>query len=262
VIANSTANTQLCPSCANSIAEDASDCPYCKAKLSTEFAPRWLKRDESAAEPRTVGGVSQKFPISARFIWPSVVVCAALIAFLAGRYMQGSELSRSAQTHLKQLQSKDQIIQSQETQLAQTRQQLKESTTQLTGLQAKLDVSQKALSLAQQRLGAATREVGRLSATRARASGRILARVPDRTAPLPPTVATTRTVQTGVYETTRATSVHQDPSSTSRVISQIGGGTRINVVSAAGGWLEVRSRRGNPPGYVRADDARPISGAS
>jgi hypothetical protein len=40
------------------------------------------------------------------------------------------------------------------------------------------------------------------------------------------------------------------------VISKIESGTRINVVGSTGGWLEVRSRRGNPPGYVRADDAR------
>ena len=262
MIANSTASTQLCPSCANSIAEDASDCPYCKASLSTEFAPRWLKRDESSTEPRTFGGISQKIPIPAKLIWPSAVFCAALIAFLAGRYMQGSELSRSAQAHLKQLQSKDQMIQSQEAQLAQTRQQLKESTNQLTELQAKLDESQKAISLAQQRLGVATREVGRLSASRPPAPTRTAARSADRTAPLPPPVARTRTAEPGVYETTRGTSVHEDPSSTSRVISQIGGGTRINVVSATGGWLEVRSKRGNPPGYVRSEDARPIGRAS
>jgi hypothetical protein len=36
----------------------------------------------------------------------------------------------------------------------------------------------------------------------------------------------------------------------------------INVVSSAGGWLEVRSKRGNPPGYVRSDDARLIDGAN
>jgi hypothetical protein len=38
-----------------------------------------------------------------------------------------------------------------------------------------------------------------------------------------------------------------------------GKGTRINVVSAAGDWLEVRSKHGNPPGYVRSDEARPIA---
>ncbi|HZA56243.1 MAG TPA: SH3 domain-containing protein, partial [Candidatus Udaeobacter sp.] len=75
------------------------------------------------------------------------------------------------------------------------------------------------------------------------------------TASVPQPVAR-RTAEPGVYETTRATSVYENPSSASRVISQISSGTRINVVSSAGGWLEVRSKRGNPPGYVRSDDAR------
>src|SRR5262249_37394994 len=67
-----------------------------------------------------------------------------------------------------------------------------------------------------------------------------------------------RTPEPGVYETTRETPVYENPSSTSRVISQISRGTRINVVSSSGNWLEVRSKHGNPPGYVRSDDARLI----
>jgi len=60
----------------------------------------------------------------------------------------------------------------------------------------------------------------------------------------------------GVYETTRPTTLYQDPSPSARVLTEIAKGTRINVVGNSGGWLEVHSRRGNPPGYVRADDAR------
>jgi uncharacterized protein YgiM (DUF1202 family) len=71
-----------------------------------------------------------------------------------------------------------------------------------------------------------------------------------------------RTAEAGVYETTRPTSVYENPSSGSTVISQIDKGTRINVVGSRGDWLEVRSKRGNPPGYVRSDDARQIARAS
>ena len=83
-------------------------------------------------------------------------------------------------------------------------------------------------------------------------------RAPDTAASIPAAPAARRTAEPGVYETTQATSVYENPSSTARVISQIGRGTRINVVSSAGEWLEVRSNRGNPPGYVRSDDARLI----
>jgi hypothetical protein len=261
LIANSTANTQLCPSCANSIGEDATECPYCKANISSEFGPRWLRRDQSSSEPKSVTGSDRKFSIPGRFVWPGAVLAAALIAFFAGRYMQRGELSHSAQAHLKQLQSKDQMIQSQEAQLAQTRQQLKESTTQLAEMKAKLEENQKALSLTEQRLSSAARQADRLNTSRSPVT-RTASRAPNTAATIPQPAAARQTAAPGVYETTRATSVHEDPSSTSRVISQISGGTRINVVGAAGGWLEVRSKRGNPPGYVRAEDARPIGRAS
>src|SRR5690606_21164076 len=142
----------------------------------------------------------RKFSIPGKFIWMGAVFVAALIGFFAGRYLQSSELSLAAQNHLKQLQSKDQMIQSQEAQLAQTRQQLKESSDQLAE-------SEKALSLAQQRLSVATREVSRLNANRAPAVGRTASRAPaapvlERTAR--PTAAP------GVYETIRATSVYED----------------------------------------------------
>ncbi|HEX7233354.1 MAG TPA: SH3 domain-containing protein, partial [Candidatus Binatia bacterium] len=71
-----------------------------------------------------------------------------------------------------------------------------------------------------------------------------------------------RPAAAGVYETVRETSVYDNPSPQGRVISQIRGGTRINVVSSGGNWLEVRSKHGNPPGYVRSDDARLVSRAN
>jgi hypothetical protein len=39
-------------------------------------------------------------------------------------------------------------------------------------------------------------------------------------------------------------------------VANIPGGVRVNVVSASGDWLEVHSRRGNPPGFIRRDDAQ------
>jgi cytoskeletal protein RodZ len=59
----------------------------------------------------------------------------------------------------------------------------------------------------------------------------------------------------GVYETLRSTPVYEDPSAAAKVLASIPAGTRVNVVSSNGEWLEVHSRRGNPPGFIRRDDA-------
>jgi hypothetical protein len=39
------------------------------------------------------------------------------------------------------------------------------------------------------------------------------------------------------------------------VLTQIAKGTQVNVVRSVGEWLEVRSKHGNPPGFIRVDDA-------
>ena len=132
---NSTAETRLCPHCANSIAEDATDCRYCKTDFSSQFAPRWLKRDDPSSERRIGSDNYRRSPIPVKFIWMGAMLLVAAIAFFAGGYIHRSELLLSSQAYSKQLQAKDQTIQSQETQLAQTRQQLNENSNQLAGHQ-------------------------------------------------------------------------------------------------------------------------------
>ena len=263
MIGISTAQTRLCPACANSIAEEATNCPYCKADVSSQFTPKWLKRDESSPEPRSGAESHRRFAIAPKFIWLGAMAVLALLAFFAGGYLQRSQQSLLSQAYSKRLQEKDQTIQTQETQLAQTRQQLNDNSTQLAEMKGKLDASQKELSLAQQRLGAAARQVDHGNTGRAPVVHRTVARRSDAAAPPSQPVSARRTATaSGVYETTRPTTVYEDPSSSSRVITQIDKGTRINVVNSSGDWLEVRSKRGNPPGYVRSDDARPSGGVN
>ena len=259
MIGESTTRTRLCPSCANSIEEDAASCPYCKVDFLMGSVPKWLNRKEPSPEPRLRLTSKKKFPIPAKFIWAVSVLVVVLIAFVAGGYIQRSELSALSQANLKQLQAKDQVIQSQQDQIVQVQKQLSENSSQLAELKTKLEENQKALAATQQRLGVVTREANRLDATRSVAVRKTASRAPDTIASFPPSAAARRTVDPGVYETTQTTSVYENPSSTARVITQIGRGTRLNVVSSAGDWLEVRSNRGNPPGYVRSDDARPIA---
>ncbi|MGZ9243458.1 MAG: hypothetical protein ACXW6K_23555 [Candidatus Binatia bacterium] len=262
MIGESTAQTRLCPDCANSIATDAANCPYCKAELSSQSTPQWLKRDGQSAQTSIGPENRKKFSIPAKYIWLTAMLVVALNAFFAGGYRERSEISLSAQANLKQLQGKDQIIQSQEGQLAQTRQQLNDSANQLAEMKVKLEASQKELSLAKQRVSAAAQQLDRPTASRSPVARRTASRATDAAGSLPQPATARPTAAPGVYETTRATAVYENPSSAARVISQIGGGTRINVVSSAAGWLEVRSKRGNPPGYVRADDARVIGGGT
>ena len=140
--------------------------------------------------------------------------------------------------------------------MAQARQKLTESANEVAELKAKLAAGQKELASAEQRVASARRAADTVS--RAPAAQRPSSRAPVAApAPQPVSSRQSSSAGAGVYVTTRPTAVHEDPSSSSRVISQIEGGTRINVVGSSAGWLEVRSRRGNPPGYVRADDARP-----
>jgi hypothetical protein len=85
------------------------------------------------------------------------------------------------------------------------------------------------------------------------------ARAKTRANRLPAAPATTSSdpFNPGTYQTLRPTTVFEQPSGSSRVVANIGGGVNINVVGSKGDWLEVHSRIGNPPGFIRRDDAKP-----
>lgn len=82
----------------------------------------------------------------------------------------------------------------------------------------------------------------------------------DRVARTPPPAPTSQrpALSTGTYETLRPTNVFDGPAPSARIVADIEPGVRINVVASNGDWLEVRSRHGNPPGFIRKDDARPV----
>jgi len=254
----STTGLKLCPNCANSIDANKDECPYCKTNLAAWIAPQWLNRNEASAESRGVPKNHKRFPIPPKYLWYVTVIGIVVFAFLAGGYIQRRQLAAISLSNSKQLQTKDQMIQSQQDQLAQVQKQLSESSNQLAELQTKFEENRKELSAKQQQLVAATRETKNSNATRSGTVRRTATRVPDTSQSYPQPAPVSRTAEPGVYETTKATSVFETPSSSARPISQIGRGTRINVVKAAGDWLEVRSKHGNPPGYVLAADARQI----
>lgn len=67
--------------------------------------------------------------------------------------------------------------------------------------------------------------------------------------------ASRRTASAGIYEILRTTKVFAEPSGSSRTVATIPQGTRVTVVGDNGEWLEVQSKSGNPPGFIRRADA-------
>lgn len=59
----------------------------------------------------------------------------------------------------------------------------------------------------------------------------------------------------GKFKITRPTAVFSGPSEDSALITRIEPGIKINVVGSRGGWLEIRSNHGRPPGFVRQEAA-------
>ena len=57
------------------------------------------------------------------------------------------------------------------------------------------------------------------------------------------------------YQTVRSTSVFEEPSASSRKVGSIANGTKVRVVGSTDDWLEVRSKQGRPPGFIRRNDA-------
>ncbi len=63
----------------------------------------------------------------------------------------------------------------------------------------------------------------------------------------------------GTYEITQASRVYAAPSELSQQMGDIEPGVRVNVVTAKNGWLEIHSKHGRPPGYIRKESARVLA---
>ena len=261
-MAISTIQTRLCPHCANSIALDTLTCPYCRASLSAAPVPQWPSQDKESPVA-SVKPARSAIPLGSKLILVLGVLVFGLGVFLVGGHSERSDLAPLLEAKEKALQASEQKLKALEAQLAQSGEELKVSEAQLEELKTKLNVREKSLAAAQQKRKDAEREVNRLASRPAPALPPVRSRAQSPALPPPPpTPVARRIVEPGLYETVRATDVHEEPLSSSRVLNRIGGGTEITVVRGLGQWLEVRSKHGNPPGFVRTEDAKFVRGAN
>jgi hypothetical protein len=253
--------TKLCPDCANSVAEDALKCPYCKADLSSTPAPEWPTREEVSSE------FGRKVNTNKISIASKAILFAGLLVFAAGVFLIGGQRQRNESQSvidatLRDLGEKEKKIQDLEGQLNQTRKELAEKTTQAVQLKTKLEESQKNLASTQQKLTRAVRETERLAASRAPSAAKTASRATETSPPATRAGTGRAAGEASIYQTVRPTQVYEEPAASSRVVSQINKGTRVNVVRSLGDWLEVRSKGSNPPGFVRRDDVTFVSKAN
>lgn len=64
----------------------------------------------------------------------------------------------------------------------------------------------------------------------------------------------------GTYDVTRSTRVFAAPTEFARQLGEIEPGLKVNVVNARDGWLEIHSKHGRPPGYIRGDAVARVGG--
>ena len=76
----------------------------------------------------------------------------------------------------------------------------------------------------------------------------------------PPPAAKPAAKVAGTYEVTRPGQVYAAPSESSQRLGDIEPGTKVSVVDKRDGWLEIHSKHGRPPGFIRQNMAAPVIG--
>ncbi len=262
LVAKALPQARLCPHCANSIDESATKCPYCKADLSAGKSPEWPAR-EKGTTPSTRPPRERRFLKTAIFVFALALVVFAVGAVFVGRSLflptpddahfrlLLAEKDRQIEEKEQRLEEKERQIQELDQRVAELRKELEESSRQITQLRNELEENSRTLSAAQRKLNDTLRDVERPAVSPPPPSAKTL---PRPTEP-PPSAIVRRNAEPGVYEALRPTAVYEEPSGSSRIVSKISRGTKVTVVRSVGEWLEVRSKHGNPPGFIRWDDA-------
>lgn len=195
-----------------------------------------------------------------------VLTAKALVGKKSGGVAAAPPVEQNAKDSTgKDLSDKDRQILDLKNEIAELRKETEANSSRVKELEAKLDETRKALSASQQKLKVAQKQADRVAAapppakSAARSMDPALSSARERTAaksaePSPPP-RWRRPAEPGAYEIIQDSAVLEKPSSSAREVALIQKGTTVNVVGSQGEWLEVRSKHGKPPGYIRRDDA-------
>lgn len=158
------------------------------------------------------------------------VIAFALVVFLGWKaFWTPNDRDALARQQEEKIRNQEEKIRNIEDRVTRLQQELEESSKQITSLQARLDETMSALGSVQRKVNSRHEET------------RVAKQNP---LPVP-----------RFYEMVRSTFVFEEPSASSRKVGNISDGTRVKVVGSTGDWLEVRSKVGRPPGFIRRDDA-------
>ena len=179
-----------------------------------------------------------------------------LLVFAVGVYLVGRDTKRQDMNqvivhHDNVIQEKNRKIQGLEAQIIHMR---KQAAEEFETIKARFDQSQRDLALVQRKLASAHQEIERLSLSRA-AAVRPAPRSVNGSSTRPPGARPIAALQPRTYEALRPTSIYDEPLPSARIVAKLAKGTQVTVVSSENGWLEIRSKHGRPPGFIRKEAA-------
>lgn len=194
--------------------------------------------------------------------WVTLLIVLLLVAvgILAWRSLRQPEsfpsLAAPLAEPVSKLKEKDRQVQKMEREISRLRRELEDRSAEVRDLNRRLDEASQALASVRQKVGKVKQE------DEQKASPQPQPIAKEAPAPKEPETAGIwrRPAEPGTYETTRATPVFAEPSPSSRTLATMKQGTRVTVVGSQGDWLEVRSKHGNPPGFIRREDAMSVKG--
>jgi TolA-binding protein len=188
------------------------------------------------------------------YVFVSLILAAGVV--VTGKKMLGYRNGADRATPLldeknRTLEEKNRELQDMNIQLTQLREELENSSKQVADLKTELEDTNRALFSTRQKLTIAEQRIKLLEARPAQ---------PREMSVPPPQRAPTveiprRPAEPGTYEVLHETPVFENPSENAGRIATIDEGVRVLVVRSVGEWLEIRSKHGNPPGYIRREDA-------
>ena len=186
-----------------------------------------------------------------------LLVVVAVLATKTFTRTDGERLATAPVQSARDLPEKDRTVQALDSEVGQLRKELRENFSRVKQLETRLEETNRALNTAQEKLKTAQRPAA-AAPPPVPTREQPVARSPE---PAPPPYSR-RAAEPGQYEVIRTTTVFDRPSMSARDVTTITRGTRVTVVGSEGDWLEVRSKQGRPPGFIRRDDAMFVEGSS